>query len=813
MTRVRRALASLAGRAACASASARELGHSVPERALRRLGCLNLRSSRGATSPLREFGAATTPASRKALGHATRWEIRPATGTSWCPAGPVRGVASSSGSRRAAEDESASHGARVATSRLGAEEAESSTSPSTAVDISDANDPSLRFYGAPADYAGVTVRSSINWPLPLDEIAKLNPKLALAMGASEARVAENNKRRPKLDAVTSGRGGKHSASATNRYADDVVDSSVVDPEEARVLASLWEEDRRDAEERDTELDAFRTKRAHEKQSEIEKKNAQLSGRKNAPYAPRAVGADAVRKAREEADAQLARVERDAARKLLAEKWEAAVKNGDVSSLLPKPGSKPGVTPRVYNALKKQMLRKSDRATMAKHVSAELSAAALRRLKVADLRRACDVLGVPSAGDKKLLVEMLKAHFDEAERLFAREFVEKIVDLDKEVAARKGKARRLAEAERRGSPRAPRREAAARDRGDAAAAAAAAGAAAREGAAGKRRIGERASARAARAAARLRGWDDDDAAEAAAEAAEADDDGLERLEEEDVFFSEEEADSEDDSEDDEATDPDDLTPTASGRMPYATAFEPEELVDLLLKAKGADVTTIPVHEKCGWADHFVVATARSPRHIRALAGAVLHAVKQRVRFVVGTSLRPSIEGADSVETGEAGDDHWMLVDAGSVVVHVFSAEARERYDLEGLWAPGVALARRNPTDAAATMTIDTIRVSDDSDDHLNDDDGVLHDGVRLTRNKTNGENDEDVLELDLASMRDLDAYDDEYLAPPDWDASLTELEERRVEKNSASGDGARGRASSSSSSSFGKRGVALDDEGE
>jgi ribosome silencing factor RsfS/YbeB/iojap len=387
-----------------------------------------------------------------------------------------------------------------------------------------------------------------------------------------------------------------------------------------------------------------------------------------------------------------------------------------------------------------------------------------------------------------------------------------VDLDKEVAARKGKARRLAEAERRGSPRAPRREAAARDRGDAAAAAAAAGAAAREGAAGKRRIGERASARAARAAARLRGWDDDDAAEAAAEAAEADDDGLERLEEEDVFFSAEEADFEDDSEDDEATDPDDLTPTASGRMPYATAFEPEELVDLLLKAKGADVTTIPVHEKCGWADHFVVATARSPRHIRALAGAVLHAVKQRVRFVVGTSLRPSIEGADSVETGEAGDDHWMLVDAGSVVVHVFSAEARERYDLEGLWAPGVALARRNPTDAAATMTIDTIRVSDDSDDHLNDDDGVLHDGVRLTRNKTNGENDEDVLELDLASMRDLDAYDDEYLAPPDWDASLTDLEERRVKKNIASGDGARGRvSSSSSSSSFGKRGVALDDE--
>ena len=814
MTRVRRALASLAGRAACASASARELGQSVPERALRRLGCLNLRSSRGAASPLREFGAASTPVSRETLGHASRWEIRPATGTSWCSAGPARGVASTSRSRRAAEDESASQTSRVAESS--ASHLESSSFPetrfpetpaSTAVDISDANDPSLRFYGAPADYAGVTVRSSINWPLPLDEIAKLNPRLALAMGASERRVAENNARRPKLDAVTSGRGGRQPGVSVEDRAKMV--EFEFDPEEARVLASLREEDARDAAIADAELDVARTRRSEEKNAQTAKRDAQLAGRKNAPYAPRAVGADAVRAARDAADAQTSRMAREAARAEITRAWEAATANGDVSSLLPRPGSRPGVTPRVYNALKRQMLRKSDRATMAKHVSAELSAAALRRLKVADLRRACDVLGVPSAGDKKLLVEMLKAHFDEAERLFAREFVEKIVDLDKEVAARKGKARRLAEAERRGSPRAPRREAVARDRGDAAAAAAAAGAAAREGAAGKRRIGERASARAARAAARLRGWDDDDAAEAAAETAEADDDGLERLEEEDVFFSEEEADSEadseDDSEDDEATDPDDLTPTASGRMPYATAFEPEELVDLLLKAKGADVVTIPVREKCGWADHFVVATARSPRHIRALAGAVLHAVKQRVRFVVGTSLRPSIEGADSVETGEAGDDHWMLVDAGSVVVHVFSAEARERYDLEGLWAPGVALARRNPTDAAATMTIDTIRVvSDDDRNDRNDDDDTLHDGVRLTRKFEN----EDVLDIDLASMRDLDAYDDEYLAPPDWEVSLTELEERRVKV----GKNARGH-SSSSSSSFGKTGVALDDEGE
>ena len=41
------------------------------------------------------------------------------------------------------------------------------------------------YYNAPADYAGVSIRSTLTWPMPMDEIAVLNPKLALAMGQSK----------------------------------------------------------------------------------------------------------------------------------------------------------------------------------------------------------------------------------------------------------------------------------------------------------------------------------------------------------------------------------------------------------------------------------------------------------------------------------------------------------------------------------------------------------------------------------------------------------------------------------------------------
>ena len=225
---------------------------------------------------------------------------------------------------------------------------------------------------------------------------------------------------------------------------------------------------------------------------------------------------------------------------------------------------------------------------------------------------------------------------------------------------------------------------------------------------------------------------------------------------------------------EGDDDDDARPNPStGRMNYVEAFDPEELVRILLKAKGADVVVIPVKEKCNWTDHFVVGTAKSPRHIRMLAGAVLHAVKKRTRFIVGNKLQPAIEGADAGDGETPGDDHWMLVDCGSCVVHVFSPEARRRFDLEGLWAPGVPLERRNAEGGA--LTIDTITADGDDDD-------------------------DDEIEIDLDDMPGtLDDYDDAYLEPPSWERSITDEEQERVRR----------RGASRRNSGFGAAGVNLD----
>jgi ribosome-associated protein len=79
----------------------------------------------------------------------------------------------------------------------------------------------------------------------------------------------------------------------------------------------------------------------------------------------------------------------------------------------------------------------------------------------------------------------------------------------------------------------------------------------------------------------------------------------------------------------------------------------------------------VGEVLGIADWFVVTSARNNRQVRAIVDAVEEALDR-----AGGPKPKRIEGRDTLS--------WVLMDYGFLVIHVFTEEARDHYDLERLW---------------------------------------------------------------------------------------------------------------------------------
>ena len=105
---------------------------------------------------------------------------------------------------------------------------------------------------------------------------------------------------------------------------------------------------------------------------------------------------------------------------------------------------------------------------------------------------------------------------------------------------------------------------------------------------------------------------------------------------------------------------------------------EEIKTVALNAlddlKAEDVVTLDVRGLTSVTDFMVVGTGNSNRHVKSLATNVSVELKKHGCKPLG------------IEGGQVAD--WMLVDAGDVVVHVMSPEARDFYDLERLWSTQV-----------------------------------------------------------------------------------------------------------------------------
>ena len=97
------------------------------------------------------------------------------------------------------------------------------------------------------------------------------------------------------------------------------------------------------------------------------------------------------------------------------------------------------------------------------------------------------------------------------------------------------------------------------------------------------------------------------------------------------------------------------------------------------AKGGDDTVIiEVGLVLAITDAFVITSGRNTRQVKTIAEEV------EARLKVDGDIKPlRVEGLS--------DSHWVLLDYGDLVVHVFLDETREFYDLERLWsdAPRVA----------------------------------------------------------------------------------------------------------------------------
>ena len=93
-------------------------------------------------------------------------------------------------------------------------------------------------------------------------------------------------------------------------------------------------------------------------------------------------------------------------------------------------------------------------------------------------------------------------------------------------------------------------------------------------------------------------------------------------------------------------------------------------NFLEDAKIEQIVVIDIRNKSSFADTFIIATCRSRRHADATADELTLHLKKR-----GT-ICPSPEGRPKCD--------WVIIDVGTVIVHLFIPQIREYYNLEKLW---------------------------------------------------------------------------------------------------------------------------------
>ena len=105
------------------------------------------------------------------------------------------------------------------------------------------------------------------------------------------------------------------------------------------------------------------------------------------------------------------------------------------------------------------------------------------------------------------------------------------------------------------------------------------------------------------------------------------------------------------------------------------LNPKEIALAVTKAldekKGMDIRLLKIDKVSSLADYFLICTGTSNTHVKTLCDYAEYTLENLGETMLGRE-------------GHRGNS-WELLDYGSIVVHVFTDDARKFYDLERLWA--------------------------------------------------------------------------------------------------------------------------------
>jgi ribosome-associated protein len=116
-------------------------------------------------------------------------------------------------------------------------------------------------------------------------------------------------------------------------------------------------------------------------------------------------------------------------------------------------------------------------------------------------------------------------------------------------------------------------------------------------------------------------------------------------------------------------------TAKANKPAPLTSDEVQIANVLAKAvlekKARDVVILDLRNLIDYADIFILCTATNRRQVQAIAAGLRKAGREQLQME-----HKGIEGFEAAR--------WVLVDFGSVVVHVFDEPMRGFYDLDTLW---------------------------------------------------------------------------------------------------------------------------------